>query len=322
MNPPPISVASIVRTFGEKRAIDDVSFQVHPGEVFGILGHNGAGKTTLVRLINGLLTSQSGQVLTFGMDPTRDGASVRARTGVLTEYPALDDFLTPEENLHVYSTIHGTEPALAQTRSRELLERLDLSEHLGLPARDLSAGLKQRLALARALIHDPELLLLDEPTSNLDPISARQVRDMVQGLSREHGRTVLLSTHNLEEAERLCDRVGILRNGRLLAIGTLAELGSSLGHGSVLLTVSENTIESATSALAGLGVTHPPVTIHGSTAQILAQLRTLDTPGVIERLIHAGVRISSVVPQAPTLEDIYIALHGPSVPSDDPASRQ
>jgi ABC-2 type transport system ATP-binding protein len=215
----------LVCDFTTVRALDHVNIEVRRGEIFGLLGHNGAGKTTLIREINGLLRPTAGSVRTFGLDPTTDGSQVRARTGVLTEYPALDVFLSPLENLLVYAQIHGIHHATAKQRAIALLDRLGLDRAKGTaPARNLSAGLKQRVALARALVHEPEMLLLDEPTSNLDPLAARGVRDLAHQLSREEGRTIILSTHNLSEAQELCDRVAVLENGRLLAIGTHREL--------------------------------------------------------------------------------------------------
>lgn len=299
---------AVVRSYGDTRAVDGVSFEVERGEVFGLLGHNGAGKTTLIRVINGLLPADSGAVRTLGMDPIKHGSQVRARTGVLTEYPALDDFLTPAENLHVYAAVHGVDAATARARASLLIDRLGLASHVDLPARSLSAGLKQRLALARALIHDPELLLLDEPTSNLDPLAARGVRDLVLELSRERGHTVILSTHNLIEAQSLCDRVAIIEQGRLLDVGSLEELGRELDQGLVHISVQGEWRETAEQVLKRRAV--PDVTVLG-TETVAARLARTDVADVVAELVHAGVRILAVEPQAPTLEDVYITLHGP-----------
>lgn len=302
-----VDANGVVRRFGEKRAVDDVSFTVEPGEVFGLLGHNGAGKTTLIRVMNGLLPTDGGTIRTLGMDPVRQGDQVRARTGVLTEYPALDDFLTPAENLEVYAAVHGVPPDVTRQRVNTLIERLGLAAHVKLPARSLSAGLKQRLALARALIHDPELLLFDEPTSNLDPLAARGVRDLVHELSRERGRTVVLSTHNLIEAQDLCDRVAIIQHGQLLAVGSLGELSRDLDQGLVHFTVEKETIESAQAVLRGRAIVNVVVLPSGHT--LAMRLPRSAIPDVVAELVHAGARVSGVSPQIPTLEDVYIALH-------------
>lgn len=298
---------AVVRSFGDTRAVDGVSFEVERGEVFGLLGHNGAGKTTLIRVMNGLLPADSGAVRTLGMDPMANGNEVRARTGVLTEYPALDDFLTPAENLHVYAAVHGVDATSARARSSVLIDRLGLTSHVALPARSLSAGLKQRLALARALIHDPELLLLDEPTSNLDPLAARGVRDLVLELSRERGHTVILSTHNLIEAQGLCDRVAIIEQGRLLDVGSLEELGRDLDRGLVHIRVEREWREIAEQVMVRRGVRDVAVV---DTQTIAARLARTDVADVISDMVHSGVRVLAVEPQAPTLEDVYITLHG------------
>ena len=316
-----VSVDSVVRTFSDTRAVDEVTFDVRQGEVFGLLGHNGAGKTTLIRVINGLLPADSGTVRTLGLDPVVDGDRVRARTGVLTEYPALDDFLTPAENLQVYGAVHGVEPALARSRVAVLVERLGLGAHVDQPARSLSAGLKQRLALARSLIHDPELLLLDEPTSNLDPLAARGVRDLVLELSRERGRTVLLSTHNLIEAQTLCDRVAIIKQGELLACGSLDQLGHDLDRGTVHITVDEADVGTTLSILERQGVDGAALLASGDT--VAAALARGLVPNIVTALVHADVRVLAVTPQSPTLEDVYVALHGArrdavSIPADLP----
>ncbi len=306
--PPAIRVDDVVRTFGAVRATDHVSFEVRHGEVFGLLGHNGAGKTTLIRLINGLLRPDSGSIRTLGMDPVAQGDQVRARTGVLTEYPALDEFLTPAENLRVYADIHGVDETLVDRIADALLTRLGLQEHLDQPARSLSAGLKQRLALARALVHDPQVLLLDEPTSNLDPLAARGVRDLVLELTREHGRTVLLSTHNLAEAQTMCDRVAIIQRGRILAVGSLDDLSREVDQGTVHVTVARDDLRVAAATLEAVGATD--VAILDPVEAVTGRLGTSLVPDAVAALTRAGVRVHAVVPQSPTLEDVYVALHG------------
>lgn len=302
-----IALEDVVRRFGDLAAVDGVSLSVHTGEVFGVLGHNGAGKTTLIRLLNGLLEPHRGAIRVLGFDPVRDGGTVRARTGVLTEYPALDHFLTCAENLHVYAMIHGLSSADATRATMSALEELDLLERAETPTHELSAGLKQRVAMARALVHDPEVLLLDEPTSSLDPLAGRGVRDLVMRLARERGRTILLSTHNLAEAQAMCDRIAILRRGRLLAIGSVAELGRHTAHTHVDITVDGSDVDGARRLLAGAT---------GVTPALLADRVTLQTPvdpqavpRLVADLVREDISIRAVRPQEPTLEDIYVGLH-------------
>ena len=233
-----IDLQAVTRRFGDLVAVDALSLAVEDGEIVGLLGHNGAGKTTLIRVINGLLTPDGGQVRVGGLDPFTHGHEVRRTTGVLTEYPALDEFLSTRENLEVYAAINAVPRRQAAERIERLLHQLGLWDKRDEPARELSAGLKQRVAIARSLVHDPRILLLDEPTTNMDPVAARSVRQLILAAVRDRGRTVLLSTHNLVEAEELCDRIGIIRNGQLLLLGTPTELRRRLGgiHGVRIVT--------------------------------------------------------------------------------------
>jgi ABC-2 type transport system ATP-binding protein len=299
-----IELTDVTRRFGELTAVDGVTLSVGEGEIVGLLGHNGAGKTTMIRVINGLLSPDAGQVRVLGVDPTTDGQVVRRSTGVLTEYPALDEFLTTAENLEVYAAINGIPRRVARERIDGLLDRLGLTEKREEPARGLSAGLKQRVALARALVHDPQVLLLDEPTTNMDPVAARGVRDLIVEASRERGRTVLLSTHNLAEAEQLCDRVAIMRFGRLLTVGAPAELRRSLGGaGGVRIEVAD---DDTASVIAHVNGTAEATAIDRQTVQVDGRV---DIPALVAGLTARGVPIRRVEPIEPTLEDLYVSLH-------------
>lgn len=309
MAQPAIQIDEVVRRFGPVTAVDGVSFDVRSGEIFGLLGHNGAGKTTLIRLITGLLQVHGGGIRTLGMDPTVSGSEVRARTGVLTEYPALDPFLSPFENLAVHANINGMDRQDGAARAQILLEQLQLQEHRDVPSHTLSAGLKQRVALARALVHEPELLLLDEPTSNLDPLAARSVRDLVLELSRSRGRTVLLSTHNLIEAQYLCDRIAVIREGRLLALGSLDEMRAGLSVGAVEIAIDPED---------GLQLVHALRRLTAVETTQLAQPGSFEVrvphervPEIVRAIVAAGARIHAVRPETPTLEDVYVSLHEP-----------
>lgn len=303
----------VTRHFGHTPAAVDVSFAVDQGEVFGLLGHNGAGKTTLIRLINGLLVPDAGQIAVFGLDPAADGHAIRRRSGVLTTYPGLDDYLSAAENLAVYAAIHGLDTRVASRLAAQLLARLGLDPRSQEPVRGLSAGLKQRVALARALIHDPELLLLDEPTANLDPVAAREVRDLVTDLAAE-GRTVIFSSHNLAEAESLCDRIAILREGNLLASGSVGQLAvrGRLRHG-VDLRVGTGQGPQAMACLRHLLNGHP-LREHGD--RITVEDVDHDTvAGLVHALVDADLDVYEAVPRKPSLEDVYMALHQPEVPA-------
>lgn len=300
-----VTLEHVSRSFGRTVAADEVSFDVRAGEVFALLGHNGAGKTTLIRMINGLLAPDAGVIRTFGHDPVAAGRDVRRRTGVLTTYPGLDDYLSPRENLAVYAAIHGLATSVAAARTTSLLTRLGLDPSSSEPSRGLSAGLKQRVALARALVHEPELLLLDEPTANLDPIAARDVRELVRGLATE-GRTVVFSSHNLAEAESLADRVAILRNGRLLAVGSRTELALGRIQPGLEIHVEANQQDRATQALDALGL---PVRVRSSGRLHVGDLDSSEASTVLRALVRADIDVRAAIPTTPSLEDVYMAVH-------------
>src|SRR5512144_1022994 len=224
MSNPVIQLSSLSRRFGEKNAVDHLTLDVQAGEIFGFLGHNGAGKTTTVRLLNGVLEPTAGQARVLGLDPQIDGPAVRAQTGVLTETPSLDERRTARDNLSIYADLYNVPRAEVADRVNSLLSEFERADRRDETVGGYSKGMKQRLALARALLHRPEVLFLDEPTAALDPVAARHVHGLVENLARREGCTVFLCTHNLVEAQKLCDRVAVMEHGRLVALGTPSDL--------------------------------------------------------------------------------------------------
>ncbi len=307
---PVIVTEGLTRRFGALTAVDSLNLTVYPGEVLGFLGHNGAGKTTTVRLLNGVLTPSAGKARVLGLDPTTEGATLRRRTGVLTETPSLDERLTAREQLQIYADFYDVPPQAVRTRVDELLEIFQLVDRGDERVSTYSRGMKQRLALARALLHRPELLFLDEPTSGLDPVSARQVHTLIREQSRSGDHTVFLCTHNLEEAQRLCHRVAVLERGRIVALGAPAELGRNLWKG-VRLEV-ETSPEAVTSACAALQrfasareVTQPDE----HPILILTLSDREEIPRLVAHLAAAEIPLYRLTPREPTLEDVYFALH-------------
>jgi ABC-2 type transport system ATP-binding protein len=297
----------LTRHFGAVVAVDHLTLEVQAGEVFGFLGHNGAGKTTTVRLLNGVLAPTSGTARVLGLAPLEQGPALRQRTGVLTETPSLDERLTGRENLEIYAALYGVPRREIAARVQELLEVFDLADRAEEKAGDYSKGMKQRLALARALVHRPELLFLDEPTSGLDPVATRQVHDMITHLSHDEERTVFLCTHNLDEAQKLCDRVAVMEHGKLVALGTAAELARKLGRGQRLeLQVAPGDEETALRLLEKV----PGVAAHREDGILIASgVEQEIVPGLLTSLASAGVRVYRAAPQEAPLEDIYFALH-------------
>lgn len=302
-----IEVNDLRRTFGDQVAVDGMTFNVEPGEVFGLLGPNGAGKTTTVRLLNGILPPSNGTARVFGFDPATQGESIRRKTGVLTETPALYERLSARENLEFFATLQSIPESDLNRRVDEMLEFFELASRAEDKVETFSKGMKQRLALARALIHKPPLLFLDEPTSGLDPEAAQQVNDLIAGLSRSNGQTVVLATHNLFEAQRLCDRVAIMNKGRILALGSLKDLSRKLWPVTwVDITFHVKPSENAAGSLKSQrGV----IQVSAEGEALSVQVENEDViPEVVRHLVKNDASILKVNPRDYTLEDIYFAL--------------
>ena len=306
-----ITSEHLTRRFDDNIAVNDLNLEVRTGEVFGFLGHNGAGKTTTVRLLNGVLESHSGKIRVLGMDPITDGPTLRARTGVLTESASLDNRLTARDNLHIYADLFGVPREKVASRAAELLEFFELSEHADARVATYSTGMRQRLALARTLLHNPELLFLDEPTAGLDPVAAHHVNELIENLSREQGRTVFLCTHNLVEAQKLCDRVAVMEHGRLVAQGTPAELAHQyvkrldvqIETAPEQMDLALEILTNASSLTRGL-----PRRTNGSLTLTVTGREAI--PDLMKLLVNQGIRVYRLAANEPSLEDVYFALHG------------
>jgi len=296
-----ITANRLTRRFGDRVVVDDVSFEVGRSEIVALLGPNGAGKTTIVRMLGGLIAPTSGSVVIDGVQLTRaTGATLRRRIGFLAEVPGLWDRLTVRENLAVYANLYQLQAA---DRTIDwLLDLFDLTAHQAARAAELSKGMKQKVAIARALLHDPQILLLDEPTSGLDPQIARTVRRLLDD-RRGQGCTILVSTHNLDETERLADRVAVVQR-RLIAIDTPACLRRRLTQGRIVVRV-------AGLASACLRVVRP---FDGSAAVdgqlLILRLPDLerDTPALVRAVVEAGADVLEVRPETAALEDVYLHL--------------
>jgi ABC-2 type transport system ATP-binding protein len=289
-------------------ALKGFSLNVNQGEVVALLGPNGAGKTTSIRVLNGLLTPESGTINVLGFDPRQGGAKIRARTGVLTETPALYERLTARQNLAFFGSLSDMSKEEVEKRSKHLLEVFNLQQRSGDRVETFSKGMKQRLALVRALLHDPELLFLDEPTSDLDPEAAKQVQDLILEVSGHENRTVILCTHRLYEAERLCDRVAIMKNGRVAAAGTLDELRAQVFP---MFQLNFRTSGKADDELVRIvsqmpGANEVKTIAEGELSLVVDSEDRI--PAMVNALVNAGVSIRAVEPRRATLEDIYLRL--------------
>lgn len=305
-----ISINQLTRCFGDTTAVNQLSLEVRAGEIFGFLGHNGAGKTTTVRLLNGVIAPTSGSMRVLGLDPHVDGPALRRRTGVLTETPSMDERLTAWDNLSIYADLYGVPKTEKAQRVQELLSEFDLADRANEKVGGYSKGMKQRLALARALLHKPELLFLDEATSGLDPIASHHVNQLIERMARRENRTVFLCTHNLVEAQKLCDRVAILEHGQLVALGTPAELTHQyVCRLDVEMEVSEEQIPTALRVLRGMPelVLGEPAKPNGALIVTINKRESI--PDVLASLVENRVRVYRVAAQEANLEQVYFTLH-------------
>ena len=305
-----IDTKGLTRRFDDITAVDELTLEVHAGEVLGFLGHNGAGKTTTVRLLNGVLSPTSGEARVLGLNPAADGPELRARTGVLTETPAVDERLTGYENLSIFGALYRVPEADLPGRIDELLALFQLEDRAHDRVSEYSKGMKQKLALARALIHEPKVLFLDEPTAGLDPVITRQVHDLIREQSRAGDRTVFLCTHNLDEAQRLCDRVALLQNGRMIALGSPAELAREIWPGVHLeIETAQGGEEKLRNALQKFeGLSNIQSTQEPGVLSVSLDDRER-IPNLVAHLVGEGVLIFNLTRQEPTLEDVYFALN-------------
>ena len=296
-----IAASGLSRQFGSRVVVDRVTFSVERGEIVALLGPNGAGKTTTLRMLAGLIAATSGTVTIDGVPMNAStGSALRRRIGFLTEAPGLWDRLTVRENLSVYLELYELDQH--EDRAAALLEALDLTPHVEVRAAELSKGMRQKVALVRALIHDPDILLLDEPTSGLDPEVTRGVRELL-GRRRAAGCAILLSTHNLAEAERMADRVAVLQE-RLLALDAPANLRRRVATGRI-----DVRVDGAAAPYVDVAAT---VGARASAEGAILHVELTDpeerTPALVEALVATGARIIEVRPEVPGLEDVYLGL--------------
>ncbi len=307
-----IHTSNLTRWFGETLAVDDLSLTVEEGEVFGLLGPNGAGKTTTVRMLTALIAPTSGTATVAGYQLGPDDMDVRRRVGILTESPGLYDKLSAEQNLRFFAELYEVPVERQPAQIERFLRLLGLWERRHEPVGGFSKGMRQKLAIARALLHEPPVLFLDEPTAGLDPQAARTVRDFIEEL-RTEGRTTLLTTHNLDEAQRLCDRIGVL-NTHLIAVDTPENLRRRLFGRQTVVQLSR--LEPRFVEL----VERLPFVRHVQTQdnRLVIDLSEPEAqnPLIVRQLVEAGGAVQYVTELEHSLEDVYFSLVEEPVISD------
>jgi ABC-2 type transport system ATP-binding protein len=303
-----IVVEKLVKTYGSFNAVDDVSFKVNSGEIFGFLGPNGAGKSTTVSMLTTLTLPTNGKALVGGYDVVSQAASVRRVAGVALQEIGLDPLMKSTELLTIQGQLFGMNRKAAQARAMELLELVKLADVTERRVGQYSGGMRRRLDLAMALVHQPAILFLDEPTTGLDPASRRDIWTEVRRLNKQQGMTIFLTTQYLEEADELADRIAIIDHGKIVAEGAPAELKASLGAESINVTFRD--LEEVEKAQRELAEMVDRVQVDRKTLRLYLSKAAAAVPAVVNRLQGAGLEPISLTLTQPTLDDVFLKYTG------------
>ncbi|HEY3752043.1 MAG TPA: ATP-binding cassette domain-containing protein [Pseudonocardiaceae bacterium] len=316
---PAVRAEGLVKTYGSTRALDGVDLEITAGKVLGLLGPNGAGKTTMVRILTTLLKPDSGRAWVAGHDVLADPEAVRKEIGLSGQYAAVDENLTGQENLYMVGRLYGLARAAAKTRARELLDDFRLQDAADRPAKTYSGGMRRRLDLAGALVARPTVVVLDEPTTGLDPRGRLDTWEVIGNLVSQ-GATVLLTTQYLEEADQLADTIAVIDKGRLIAQGTADELKAQIGGERLALVVSDpGEIDLARKVLAEVGADEPKVEEQARRISVLVDTGPKALIEALRRLDLDGVTVLDVGLHRPTLDDVFLSLTGHAA-EEDPAA--
>jgi ABC-2 type transport system ATP-binding protein len=305
-----IAVDHITKKFGDFTAVDDVTFAVKEGEIFGLLGPNGAGKSTLIRMMTTLIPITAGKAYISNFDVSVDPDDARRCMGVIPQAMTSDMDLSVEENLNIYAKLYGVPSKQRKKSIDELLEAVDLEKWRNAPTKTLSGGMRRRLEIARGLVHSPRIFFLDEPTTGLDPVSRVAVWEMLTKLKGQRQLTILITTHYMDEADRLCDRIAIVDHGKLVALDSPIALKASVPGSNVIEVQFESTPESWEQRINAL----PDVTgLHPEAAnmyRILSSNGSRTTTQLVELAVNSGVDIKSLSVQNTTLDDVFVHYTG------------
>jgi ABC-2 type transport system ATP-binding protein len=304
-----IDVRDIVKRFGDFTAVKGISFRVEAGEIFGLLGPNGAGKSTLIRMLTTLLPPSSGTAVINGFDVVRDADGVRHSIGVIPQAMTSDLELSVEENLLIFAKLYGVPRERRRALINELLEAVELTDWRARQVRNLSGGMRRRVEIARGLVHEPKIFFLDEPTTGLDPVSRVHVWEMLQRIKHQRELTVLITTHYMDEADKLCDRIAIVDHGELKALDSPLKLKASVPGKNMIEASFAGAPPDWPQRLAALPQVEQ-VTSHDHVFRLASGNGPATTMALMEVAAHAGVGVSSLAVQSTTLDDVFVHYTG------------
>ncbi|MFB3915118.1 MAG: ATP-binding cassette domain-containing protein [Terriglobales bacterium] len=307
---PAIEVEHIVKKYGDFTAVNDVSFRVAEEEVFGLLGPNGAGKSTLIRMMTTLIDITAGTARINGHDVRTEPDAARRSIGVIPQAMTSDLDLTVEENLHIYAKLYDVPAKQRKQSIDELLELVDLTKWRDAQTKTLSGGMRRRLEIARGLVHHPKIFFLDEPTTGLDPVSRVAVWEMLTNIKKQQKLTVLVTTHYMDEADRLCDRIAIVDHGKLVALDTPITLKATVPGSNVIEVQFARAPEGWESRLEALSDVHKVQHEGGGAYRILSDNGSRTTTELVELAVREGVEVKSLTVQNTTLDDVFVHYTG------------
>ena len=306
---PDVVVEDLTKRFGDFVAVDGLRFNVEHGEVFGLLGPNGAGKSTLIRMLTTLVPPTSGTALVNGFDIQKQANAVRQSIGVIPQAMTSDLDLSAQENMMIFAKLYGIARERRRQTSRELLQAVDLEQWADKPVKMFSGGMRRRLEIARGLVHEPKIFFLDEPTTGLDPVSRVAVWDMLVKLKRERDLTILVTTHYMDEADKLCDRIAIIDHGKLVALDSPLKLKASI-PGKNILEVSFSTVPPNWEATLRELSDVVEVKAHEPVFRISSQNGPRTTVALMEAARKANISVNSLSVQSTTLDDVFVHYTG------------
>lgn len=303
-----VVVEGLVKKFKDVVAVNNISFTVKKGEIYGLLGPNGAGKTTTIHILTALLRPTSGRVYVAGYDVVRESDKVRREVGIVFQDPSLDNMLTAHDNMYIHGKLYGLKGEELKRKINELLEFVDLKEFAHKQVRHFSGGMRRRLEIARSLMHEPDVLFLDEPTLGLDPHTRAKIWDYIVNIKKERKTTIILTTHYMDEAEELCDRISIMDKGKIIAEGTANELKSMLGSDVIYVRFDGRAGNPA--ARLDSEIVEKCSKVREDMIELTVKDAASAIPKIFELASNVGLKIAEVSYRRPTLNEVFIHLTG------------